>query len=78
MARGDQPDHHDDDAVVLVRRMHLETALEAITIAYENAVAGADAGEIDFEPFDGLLSAIGTLRAALQARASSGAGHHER
>jgi hypothetical protein len=50
---------------LVVPRADLEAALEEVTIAYENAVAAADDGVIDFQPFDGLPEAIRILDAAL-------------
>ena len=53
------------------RRAALEDAFMEITIAYENAVAAADEGAIDFAPFDGLPAAIRILRAVLAEEARS-------
>ncbi len=48
---------------ILVPRADLEDALDEITIAYENAVAAADDGLLDFAPFDTLPDVIRLLRA---------------
>ncbi len=65
-----QPDRRDDDRdLVVVQRADLEAALDEITIAYENAVAAADDGLIDFQPFDGLPEAIRILDAVLAEEA---------
>jgi hypothetical protein len=48
-----------------VPRADLEHALDEITMAYENAVAAADDGLLDFRPFDSLPEAIEILRRAL-------------
>ena len=50
---------------ILVPRADLEHALDEITMAYENAVAAADDGLLDFRPFDSLPEAIEILRRAL-------------
>lgn len=57
--------HPSIDGRLNVRRSDLVAALEEVTIAYENAVAAADAGLLDFEPFDGLAEALRILRAAV-------------
>lgn len=54
-----------DDDHLLVRRSDLEGALDGVTIAYENAVAAADEGLLDFGPVDELPEAIRILRGAL-------------
>lgn len=55
----------DDGDQIAVRRADLVTALDEVRVAYENAVAAANADLLDFEPFDGLPAAIAILRRAL-------------